>query len=377
MEQNYKYYQPEYVKNFQCDGKKCGARCCKNWQIFIDEKTYEKYSTVPDFTGKIKDFQIILDEKNFCPFLTADNLCCLQKNFGEEFLSETCATYPRYTWNFGGNFYERSLMLTCPVVAETVLLASAPLKFEKICVSEKVHSNFGKIKILENFLLPEVLEIFLSIQQTAIKILQARALTLDERFLIFGLYCDKLTELIDTDNLESVEKVNPAYENLNFLEEQAAQFSAVLKFNAQNYFEIIQGFLKNFFDADKFAAAALQLQPSENIFRLQKNFLQRFSTVFENYSVHEFFYNLYPFRFDGTPIFNYGIFLTIFKMLELITFANSLEKISYDEKDLISEIMLYVEKIDHDAEFLGKITNGFKFKNDVAEIMQSFLQVQK
>ena len=375
MEKIYTYYQPEYVKNFQCDGKKCGARCCKNWAIFIDEKTFRKYSNVPDLIANIKDFQIILDEKNFCPFLTEDNLCRLQKNFGEDFLSETCATYPRYTWDFGGNFYERSLMLTCPLVAESVLLTTAPIKFEKICVSEKVHSNFGKIKILENFLLPEVLEIFLSIQQAAIKILQERTFTLDERFLILGLYCDKLDELLATDNLAAVEKVNLAYENLKFLREQTAQISAVLNFNAQNYFEIVQGFLKKFFDADKLTAAALQLQPSENLIQLQKNFLQKFATVFENYLVHEFFYNLYPFRFDGSPIFNYEIFLTIFKMLELITFANSLEKIPYDEKILISEIMLYVEKIDHDAEFLSKITSGFTFKNDVAEIMQNLLKI--
>ena len=375
MEKIFTYYQPEYVKNFHCDGQKCGARCCKNWTICIDEKTFQKYSSVPDLICNIKDFQIILDEKNFCPFLSEDNLCRLQKNFGEDFLSETCATYPRYTWNFGGNFYERSLMLTCPLVAESVLLATAPIKFEKISVNEKVHDNFGKIKILENFLLPEVLEIFLSIQQAAIKILQERTFTLDERFLILGLYCDKLDELLTTDNLAAVEKVNPVYENLNFLREQTAQISAVLQFNAQNYFEIVQAFLKKFFDADKFSAAAMQLQPSENLFQMQKNFLQRFSTIFENYLVHEFFYNLYPFRFDGSPIFNYGIFLTIFKMLELVTFANSLEKISCDEGDLISEIMLYVEKIDHDAEFLSKITSGFTFKNDVAEIFQNLLKI--
>jgi len=70
MEKIYTYYQPEYVKNFQCDGKKYDARCCKKWAIFIDEK-------------------------NFCPFLTEDNLCRLQKNFGEDFLSETCTNYPR------------------------------------------------------------------------------------------------------------------------------------------------------------------------------------------------------------------------------------------------------------------------------------------
>ena len=126
----YKYYQPEYVKNFRCDGQKCSAYCCKsNYRIVIDKKTYKKYShlkpksAAKEIMRNIKkidnseDYQIKPDENFNCPFLTEDNLCSIQKNHGEEFLSSTCATYPRCTWYFG-DFYERSLSLTCPLVAE-------------------------------------------------------------------------------------------------------------------------------------------------------------------------------------------------------------------------------------------------------------------
>ena len=37
MEKTYRYFQPEYVGNFKCDGAKCKAHCCKFWKIFIDK----------------------------------------------------------------------------------------------------------------------------------------------------------------------------------------------------------------------------------------------------------------------------------------------------------------------------------------------------
>ena len=42
----YFYFQPEYVREFQCDGSKCDARCCKGWTITIDAATYKKYSRI-------------------------------------------------------------------------------------------------------------------------------------------------------------------------------------------------------------------------------------------------------------------------------------------------------------------------------------------
>lgn len=86
--------------------------------------------------------------------MTENKLCSLQLEYGEEFLSQTCVTYPRHTHKIG-NFFERSLTFTCPVAAEIILFAQEPMKFEFVEVSDKIHSKHGKIKIERHFLVNE------------------------------------------------------------------------------------------------------------------------------------------------------------------------------------------------------------------------------
>ena len=121
MEKKYLYFQPEYVGKFKCDGAKCNALCCKrDWAIVIDAETYKEYP--PEvvehikFNSELKSYVMTLDENKTCPMLTEKKLCRLQLEHGEDFLSVTCATYPRHTYNLG-RFFERSLTPTCPVAA--------------------------------------------------------------------------------------------------------------------------------------------------------------------------------------------------------------------------------------------------------------------
>lgn len=143
MTKKYLYFQPEYVREFKCDGSKCDARCCKNWNIEVDAQTHAQYSRIkPEvdaqkilshikFNADNKQYFVEMNEKKFCPFLNEKNLCRLQLKYGENFLSKTCTTFPRFTRDFG-TFFERALALTCPVAAEMILFRDEPLLFELI-----------------------------------------------------------------------------------------------------------------------------------------------------------------------------------------------------------------------------------------------------
>ena len=94
MKKKFLYFQPCYVGKFKCDGSKCDARCCKGWNIFIDEKTYKQYSRIKPkaaaeeilshmtFNDERKEYLVTMDERKFCPFLTENNLCRLQRTYG-------------------------------------------------------------------------------------------------------------------------------------------------------------------------------------------------------------------------------------------------------------------------------------------------------
>ena len=179
----YKYFQSTHVKNFRCDGRKCGATCCRaGWEIEIDDRTYEKYLAIENlphhfaFNDRLKKFCIAPNADGVCPYLDADYLCSIQKNYGEEFLSETCRQYPRQTLSFG-DYFERSLSLACPLAAD-MILNSARIDFEWIDVDERTHRQS---EIFDPNVPTDFLTDFATIQQSAIEILQRRSLSIGDR----------------------------------------------------------------------------------------------------------------------------------------------------------------------------------------------------
>lgn len=206
-----RYFQPTYVKNFHCDGKACRANCCQaGWTIEIDDATYEKYSSMPDlpqhfvFNDQLNKYCIEPDCEGVCPYLRSDNLCSIQKKYGEEFLSETCRQYPRQTFDFG-DYYERSLSLVCPIAADMVL-NSARIEFEWLEVDERVHRQS---EIFEPNVPVEYRSNFFALQMSAIEILQRRSLSITDRLLELGrlfdveLTVERIDERLDPIMLEN------------------------------------------------------------------------------------------------------------------------------------------------------------------------------
>ena len=409
MSETYTYFQPEYVSKFKCDGQKCSAKCCRNWAITIDKETYEQYSNIKpesaaeEITRHIakrdgdNEYVVILDKNSNCPLLTEDNWCSIQKKYGADFLSVTCATYPRKIKK-SGNFYECALTLTCPVVAEMVLLADEPLKFEEIETSTPLNSKIG-VELAP--FAPSTFKFVTDMQMAAITILQERNLTIDQRLMMLGLYLDRLCELTDNRSIKDYElmQLNEFYKNSNFLQEQSAQFSAVLNFDAHEHIKLLLGLLETLYGVGNIVGvkeaeiirsitATLNLKPDKDnqisvnsivptynaLNEDRKNFVQKFSTIFENYLVNEFFFGTYPFKFKVKINLNYGVFVITYKMLELVTFSMANVN-SASREDLISQIMWYVTKLDHNQSFFNKIFDYMKDKSDIVEIMQSMLQV--
>ena len=206
-----RYFQPTYVKDFVCDGKACLANCCRaGWTIEIDDDTHKKYSSLVDlpqhfaFNDQLNKYCIEPNARGVCPYLDADQLCSIQKIYGEEFLSETCRQYPRQTFDFG-EYFERSLSLVCPIAADMVL-NSARIEFEWLEADERVHRQS---EIFEPNVPPEYRAQFFELQMSAIEILQRRALSITARLrelcrlFDVGLTIDVLDDRSDPILLEN------------------------------------------------------------------------------------------------------------------------------------------------------------------------------
>ena len=101
-----KEIKTDYYDTFTCIADKCSFNCCQEWKIAVDDDTYIKWNSLSltkqnnnylDQYVKQKDGTrvVALNEQKQCPFLNEQKLCKLVLNFGDEFLSETCAIFPR------------------------------------------------------------------------------------------------------------------------------------------------------------------------------------------------------------------------------------------------------------------------------------------
>jgi lysine-N-methylase len=138
-----KRIHPAYSEDFRCIGSACEDSCCEEWAVHVDRSTFEKYQQLPG--GPLRTIidenilripepgqasesaaaaafaQIRMNTLGKCPLLSADGLCRIQAEYGEELLCHACASYPRITYSIHGAT-EKALSLSCPEAARLVLL---------------------------------------------------------------------------------------------------------------------------------------------------------------------------------------------------------------------------------------------------------------
>ena len=270
-----KCIQPNYLKNFYCAGKKCGARCCRDWRIIVDEDTFEKYSAlensqqeeifqhtdwVEDENENVDIMILKLREDGVCSWLDeTDCLCGLQKKYGEDFLTAICQSFPRVTYKLDENFFEQSMTLTCPLAANLILLPNEPITFSEV---EKVTAR-AVIGFKKKISRP--VEDFLKVQMQAIKILQDKNFTVNRRL-------KNLCEMFYEKNLPAVD------------------------FNFQLHCKTLTEIFIQTYGADLNSRKKSEL--SQNYFAYSKNILaqvyENFGNVIENYLVNGFFMRCYP-----------------------------------------------------------------------------------
>ena len=126
--------QPHYADEFRCLGTECEENCCQSWGVYVDKATYKKYRATPglrqataehielnhDRPDNFRYARIKFGQANRCPFLTQEKLCSIQKQYGGDFLSKTCARYPRALVRFEARM-QKALYLSCPEACRLVL----------------------------------------------------------------------------------------------------------------------------------------------------------------------------------------------------------------------------------------------------------------
>lgn len=364
-------FQPQHVGKFLCDGSKCNARCCGGWNIIIDRETYARYpkeiSAHFKFDAKRDAYVVQFNENKICPFLTENKLCRLQLEHGEEFLSPTCRTYPRVI-NCFGNFFERSLSLSCPVAAEMILFREEPTAFEVLDIPGETLKNFqvSMIRVDEKFS-AHVMEI----QAALISILRERTLSIDDRLIAAGFFLDKIDEIssgaLDEDALI---KLIAAYESKKFLTEQIPRMIRSFTFDAEKFIGLMRKISTQLPDE------IIPAQIVKNYGRL-KNFRKKFRAehkiFLENFLVNEIFLSCCPWRFEGSIANNFGFLVAKYKIFELQLLAAAIKN-SLGKSELIHLTGQFMTQVSHVEEYQRRIFLSIRNAGDIPDFIESLLE---
>ena len=129
----FKLIKVDFYDEFACMMSDCPDNCCdEEWDIYIDNETLELYRKigVPDLSDKITETEPhkLIKHNGKCPFITPEGLCIFHRDYGEDYLSNTCRSYPRFVSTYG-DVYLETLGMSCPATVRHVLNMTEPVAF--------------------------------------------------------------------------------------------------------------------------------------------------------------------------------------------------------------------------------------------------------
>lgn len=381
--------QPKYVGDFQCDGSKCNAKCCGKWRIDIDMETYKKYQRIknPAMRKKILSgiqpstiqtgFQIKLNNKGVCPLLCEDNLCYVQRNMGEDALSQTCKVYPRMVQQIG-NYQFRMLAMTCPVAAEYALLSPNAMELQQISCEEdtsawKLMAKNCNMKNIPNDLAA------VHIMMGGLAILQNTSYTFEQRLVILDLFLDRVEDcqqeveavagLIDYYNSDAFQQeISNLWENWQYYPVAHHQFMngiiTVLKQEKEllissEHWQVMNDYYNNV---------------SEERHHLVQ---ERLGSVLERYWQHEWLFHAYPYSFSGGFLHNYFSYLIAYELCQLVIYSTYSLDNAWAERNILDVLGEFSKSFDHKRDFSKALVKETEiFEKEPLKLMQVLLRLK-
>lgn len=396
--------QPDYYQQFHCIGSDCEDSCCKaGWRVDIDRATWQLYQACRSETlsPMFRDFVELTTKQEqrhpekfayfklqngHCPFLQDDMLCKIQGELGADALCDTCATYPRYSNQFGQQ-REYGLGVSCPEAARIILLhpeptalvmgdADASLKKREIN-SFKVTCATKEEPVLNQF------------RVLIFRILQWREVSLGARMMVLGLLLDEVGRAYNDARGRGVSNIMPMLETYAALFADPAYVETEfrqLPGNLPRKLQYTTGFLADFLISvsprfkeclTAFAAGLLGGledesgggDPNRLLSRYQQIYDEYYlpyfrdkGYIYENYLVNEALISLFPFTGGGflhsyrAMVFNLAII-----QIMLVGMAGNYKGLI--DGQVIQFIQSFARRSVHNHDYIRKLTEAITSKD--------------
>jgi lysine-N-methylase len=401
--QKRKILVPSYMQQFQCIGPSCEDTCCIGWRVNIDEVSYKKYSKMHDkelrpiIEKNIKKNKSNRSHENFaqikmlpnqqCVFFSEEKMCKIQVKHGEEYLSNTCAIYPRQI-NEVDSAAEKSATMSCPEAARLALLNPEGINF--IEIEEPVEVRYIPQKTLHTKSVPftkKAQEYFLEIRTFIIQLLQYRDISLNDRLVLLGSFCQKLQECISNKDVDSIPSLFSYY--TNWLEDDVSRESLdnipanyglqmqlikeilderlALGVNNQRYIECVNEMLSGLQYIHGSNIEDIIHQYALSYSKYYQPFMDHHEYIMENYIVNHVFKNLFPFG-DSLSVFESYVLLVVhYSLIKLHLIGMSAHHNGLTTDLVIKLIQSFAKTVEHNPQYLKSIIELLK-KNEVTNL---------
>lgn len=390
---------PDYLKQFSCIGPSCQDNCCIGWDVDIDKKTYYRYQKVEDaglkglfkkcvqrnneaYSDEVDFAKVKLLKNKKCPFLNEENLCKIQAKMGETYLSNVCATYPRFT-NQVDDVYEHSATVSCPEAARLILMNRKGLEFYE--EEEKPGARFMIMYQVDTRISGQnVMVTYLhEIRKFSISVLQNREYAMGERLLLLGYFFSDLQKLtnknkeIDVPALikDCTEKIKlKKFENsmedlpvnipeqMDILMELADKLNVYDEIDSERFINFTEEFRSGIFGAKSIVKKNPEKNYSDGYRLYFEPFMKKHGHILENYLVNYVFSNLFPAGESQKPFEAYSLLVARYALIKYYLIGIAASRRSLSEKLAVEFIQVFSKAVEHHKTFLESIPSHLKKK---------------
>jgi lysine-N-methylase len=395
--------EPQHFQEFRCLGADCEDTCCDGWAVAVDRPTFEKYQQHPDprwrasFQNLVTinpagvsdhDYARIQLSTTTCPFYS-EGLCAIHKELGEEYLSVTCASFPR-VWNVVDQVLERSLDLGCPEAARKALLDPARMTYDEARPGgDGVRTGrLSAIDVAGGARPGKPDRYFQLVRRFIIELLQNRALPLWKRLLIVGYFCDKVQELSVAGAEPRIAEMIQAYEEAvssSLFEQTLDQLPAKLTIRIETVVELILARITSDFTNRRFLGCyqefmqGLRWGPDSSMddvcgsyqeahSQYAGPFWSRHEHMLEHYLVNYVYRSLFPFGPQESAVglhdpnsersihAEFTLLAVYFSIIEtLLTGISGLHKEAFGAAQVIQVIYTFTRTFEHSVTFPQRV----------------------
>lgn len=397
---------PLHVSRFACIGPDCEDNCCTGWRVTIDKKTFNAYRQVKApvlaerLAQRVKRQRSQASDANYarieldpvsreCPFLE-QRLCFVQRDLGEDYLSNTCASYPRASRDFNGQL-EQSLTLSCPEAARQALLQPDAFDFVEMPLQVRT-GTFKAVKPRFGLSLSTMNEV----RVFCLQLLRTEGLELWQRLAVLGVFCERLTATLQQAGHAGIpallqDFVAMVEEGLVFdalcelqpnHEIQAKVFALLWQGKVGGRLSPVQQVVQEAVARGLGANAETGQAGSEQLVEYYRRGLGRLAEamqaapqLLEHYLLNEIFRDLFPFQ-GATPYEDYLMLISRFGLLRLMLAARcNADAELPSPAELSQTVQVFCRRFQHDANWAAQINSALKNSGwDALEKVYGFLR---